>query len=498
MRRTSAYAKTCALLFTRASSMAFNDLTALAGDAPLPGSGAGSAPVFEPIPCALPGVTEEHLGRFRCGTVLVPRIHGQPDSGTFRLHVTVLRSLTQPAAPDPIVLHPGGPGAAGSNTAGGMLPNVPKDFTRDIVLIDDRGAGKSEPRICLGTERAFGEAVAADLTLTEYMTAATRTLLDCRREMTANGIPPEAFGTTVTVEDMELIRRALGIERWNLHGSSYGTRIGMSYMARHPESLRSAVLESVMRPPQTPMQMHAGFEAAFSAVVRECEADAACAKAHPHLSKTLQEALQRLERSPLIIPINPTFQIPGNRLILNRVDFDWMLFTGLYERAAYAHIPAILEAVRDGRTEALVPLVEMHASRWDTRFVSLLTLAAVMCRDTHATTRAPITAGYQWLEMSEVCPQWSAPGPVPETPRDTRVPTLILSGENDPVTPPEYAGQAARVLGPNARWVRFPGMGHGVAAQSACGLQVLLSFFDDPRRELDTKCVAEPPPIRFE
>lgn len=159
---------------------------------------------FEPTACRLPGVPAAQEGRFRCGYVRVPRNHQAPSAGTFRLHVTILGAGVLPAGQEPIVLHGGGPGFAGSTIAAVLL-QAPGGPPRDVVLIDDRGAGLSEPGICRDITAKHVRVLAADLAVEDFIAAARQYLLDCRQEMQRSGISPAEFGTSITVEDMELV-----------------------------------------------------------------------------------------------------------------------------------------------------------------------------------------------------------------------------------------------------------------------------------------------------
>jgi pimeloyl-ACP methyl ester carboxylesterase len=455
-------------------------------------------PVFREVACDLPRVPPDLLAGFRCGSVNVPWIYGPRANGTFRIHVVVYRNPRRGSQPDPIVLLPGGPGISGSKVAGLVAAVLPTFQTRDLVLIDDRGAGLSDPQVCPGAGRAFALAMAEDLTNTEFMVAVDGLLLECRRALEQSGLRPEAFGTSVTVEDLERVRHALGIERWNLHGVSYGTRVAMSYAARYPQSLRSMVLDSVVDRRPRPLGAVNGYATAISGVIRMCGADPACANAHPGLRETLRHAFERLQQQHLTVPVDPALALPGNRLVLNRADFEWVLFYMLYRRGAYGHIPALLEAVRDGRVGEIAPALEQHLGEAQSGIHSLFTLAAVICQDTRDRNTTPPKAGYQWLELRGVCSKWSDPGPVPRVPRATQVPTLILSGENDPITPPVLAGRAARALGSAVRWIRFPEVGHGVAEQSECARSLMGAFFENPLADLDARCALQPSPIRFD
>lgn len=442
---------------------------------------------FEPTPCRLPGVPAAQEDRLRCGYVRVPRNYQKPSAGTFRLHVAILGSGRHPAEPEPIVLHSGGPGVAGSAIAA-LLLQEPAGPARDVVLVDDRGTGLSDPGICRDITAKHVRVLAADLALEDFIASARQYLRDCRQEMQETGISPTDFGTSITVEDMDRVRQALGIGKWNLHGVSYGTRVALDYMARHPEALRSVVLDSVMHPPGTVFKSRPGFEAALGGVTEACNLDSSCSKEYPDLAATFKGAQAALEKKPVAVRLPSNLGIPGNQVILNRADLEWILLHMLYHRGRHGQIPGFLAAAHRGDAGALQPAVQQHVVEWMSRPTSMLTYAAVMCRDTEE--RDPIVAsfGFQLLELGDFCLQWSEPGQAPELPRQAPVPTLVLSGENDPVTPPNFARLVVQELGSLARWIRFPQVGHGVTAQSPCARELMFAFLERPSGPLDASC----------
>lgn len=168
-------------------------------------------PAFAETTCDLPDITLDLRPRLRCGTVRVPRNHARPGGDSFALAVVVIRSAQQPALPDPVVYISGGPGNPltiyAAYQAG--LSYAPR---RDLILIDQRGTGRSEPALCPDLERTLLEANLAVAAEGSAAVLAKRraAFLACRDQAIRRGIDPADFGTTVTVEDFEWVRQALG------------------------------------------------------------------------------------------------------------------------------------------------------------------------------------------------------------------------------------------------------------------------------------------------
>jgi len=235
-------------------------------------------PHFDETACDLPGVSPEIGPRLRCGTVSVPRNYDNPGGGQFKLAVVVVRSAQQPALPEPVVYINGGPGSPLTIYADHQA-RTPYAPSRDVILVDQRGTGRSEPDLCADLDGAFLDAtvaVATDAT-DDALAKRLAAYSSCRAEAAARGFDLKDLGTSVTVADFEWVRRALGVERWNVYGESYGTTVAMTLVALHPDTVRSAVLDSIYPPDPRPMQSTNVADALF----RYCAGDQATERRCP-------------------------------------------------------------------------------------------------------------------------------------------------------------------------------------------------------------------------
>ncbi len=285
-------------------------LTLQALDAPAHGA---DDPSFEPTPCGnLPDVADV-LRRLRCGVVHVPRNYANPNGPTFALAVVVVASAQQPARPDPVVYISGGPGAALTIYAGFQARN-PYAAGRDLILVDQRGTGRSEPRLCPDLQDTLVGAmlaVVAEPTL-DTLAADRAAHAACHGEILASGVDPDDFGTATTIEDFEWVRRALGIAKWNVVGESYDTTVAMTLLTRHPDNIRSAVLDS-LNPPDAffGMAWSARVAAARNALFASCAAEPACSVAYPDLAGLYRDVRTRLEQDAPLVALPPALHVPG-------------------------------------------------------------------------------------------------------------------------------------------------------------------------------------------
>jgi pimeloyl-ACP methyl ester carboxylesterase len=457
-----------------------------------------SEPAFVDAPCSLPNVTPEILLRLRCGTVSVPRNYDNPAAGWFKLAVVVVKSAHHPALPDPVVYINGGPGSPLTIFVDHQA-RTPYAPDRDLILVDQRGTGRSEPKLCPNHEgMLFDTAVVVATDPSDDALAKRRTVYAaCRAEAIARGFDLKDFGTSVTVADFGWVRRALGIERWNVYGESYGTTVAMTLLALHPETVRAAVLDSLYPPDPRPSQS-ANTADALAAFFRYCAGDQACAAAYPDLAATYRETLSGLARAPLTVAVPTEMHLPDNRVSLTATLFEVLIGRLIYYPSAYPGLPRLIASVHDRDSEGLGKVLASAYAAMAAE-VNYATNLAVECRDRpHFREKLPPDAGLlERLQPPGFCDEWSELGPPPLVPTGTAVPTLVLAGEFDPVTRPSQSQQVAARIGPNARWVEFPRIGHNVRAFSPCGAKTAADFIDEPAQSPDTSCADSAPPIRF-
>jgi pimeloyl-ACP methyl ester carboxylesterase len=457
-----------------------------------------SPAAFAETPCDLLNVSPAIRPRLRCGTVSVPRDYTSPAGGRFDLAVVVVKSPQQPALPDPVVYISGGPGSPLTIYADYQARH-PYAPGRDLILVDQRGIGRSQPGICpdlndklLQADLAF----AAEPTEQARATGRAR-YLSCREQAIAQGLDLNDFGTSVTVADFEQVRQALGVARWNVFGESYGTTVAMTLLAQHPDTVRSAVLDSLY-PPDPIMPLFSSRVAeARDAFFTSCERNAACTAEFPDLARVYRQTLARLDHTPLAMAVPPPMQRPNNQVQLTASLFDGIVAQLIYYPTFYPGLPRLISAVHDGDTSELATAAaSLLAAAED---LNRAARASVECRD-RPHYRRPLADGANASDQAllyGICDDWSALGPSPLLPIGTDVPTLVLAGQFDPVAGPSLSRHVTELIGRHAEWIEFPLIGHNVRHFSACGARIVAAFIDHPAQSPDASCAANPASIRF-
>ncbi len=220
---------------------------------------ATSTPVDTATPMESPdepyvAVFERSSCRFRipagtkveCGFLVVPENHSKPAGRTIRLHVAIFSTASDDPAPDPIVYLSGGPGQSPLKMAQFAFEAfAPFLANRDLILLDQRGVGYSEPALdCHELLELAYETAPEDLPVDELAKLTTAAASECRDRLLRQAVSLSAYRSAQSAADLNDLRLALGYEEWNLYGISYGTKLALTTMRDFPTGIRSVVLDS--------------------------------------------------------------------------------------------------------------------------------------------------------------------------------------------------------------------------------------------------------------
>ncbi len=215
----------------------------------------------------------------QCGESEVPEDRSKPDGRRIRIFAAVLPANTLSPKADPLLILAGGPGQAASTLAPFVARLNEVRRSRDVVLIDQRGTGRSSPLQCAAFKPRDDEALETD---------PVPRAKACAAELLAQGVDAAQYTTTAWIADLEAMREALGYAHWNVWGGSYGTRVAQEYLRRHPERIRTVTLDAVVPPSMiSTLDVWRTRQATLDAVLRACSDSPPCRTAHPDPAATL-------------------------------------------------------------------------------------------------------------------------------------------------------------------------------------------------------------------
>jgi pimeloyl-ACP methyl ester carboxylesterase len=427
----------------------------------------------------------------RCGWYEVPENRDDPHGRQLRVHVAVIPALRLRAAGDPLFVLSGGPGQAASDfylSISPALARIRRD--RDIVLVDQRGTGRSNRLDCAFPDESEFEVVAP-----EHLKAQAQACL------AALAADPRYYTTSVTVLDLDEVRAALGYEKVNLYGVSYGTRVAQHYIRRHPDRVRAAILDGAV-PTDLALGPDAALEAqrALDALFGRCSRDTRCETTFPKLAGQFEALRTRLEKEPLHLQISDPVDSRPATTPFGAAQLSAAVRLLSYSDESASVLPLLIhEAHSLQRPQSLAAQYLMIKRSADTQIAYGMHFAVLCSEDAprwpqQGVTDAMLQQTYMGTAfmagVKAICEAWPR-GPVDadfNSPLQSPVPTLILSGGNDPVTPQQYGERALRGFS-KARHLVLADQGHGQLA-TGCMPRVLTRFIAvaDPDN-LDTRCL---------
>lgn len=422
----------------------------------------------------LANIIEESL----CGTISVFEDRSTMSGRKIDLNIMLLPATTSVVRPDPIFFLAGGPGQSAVSSGPSLFYRLHKlRRERDIVLVDQRGTGKSNSLAC---ELDISMLEQLNLTIDEVTALQLEKLKKCLPEYDAN---PALYTTPIAMDDLNEVRETLGYDKINLLGISYGTRAGLVYLRRHGDTVRSAVLDAVV--PMTmaiPENIAIDAQSAFNKLLEDCERQPGCQQAYPDLGIHFKDLVKRLEISPEEIAI--THPRTG---VVTSGTIDPLLISRLtrgimYDRTLSRLLPLAIEEAFKGNYQPLSTLA--YTMNGEDNQLSTGMMVSVLCAEDMKLVHSPNNAADfdnpLYHLVAAACEFWPA-GSVADdyfTPVTSDVPVLLTSGTLDPITPPRYGWEAAATLS-NSEHLVVPGVGHGTVI-AGCMPDVVSDFFDKP------------------
>ena len=432
---------------------------------------------FEEAPCWFP---KPRARAVECGFLNVPEDRSLPSSRSIRLAVAMAYSSLAAPPADPVVYLEGGPGASPIEVfTRGLFDHILDE--RDLILLDQRGTGHSEPALdCPELEQGG----ASD---------PLQALRSCSERFRMQGVALEAYDTAANAADVEELRVALGYPAWNVYGISYGTRLGLTVLRDHPAGVRSLIVDGVL-----PLEVDlfvdgaANAERSFSLVFDACAAQASCAAAFPNLRDGFLALIDELDQFPIPLSLDD-----GTEILLRGSAVVRVLFLVLYSAEALAFVPSVIGSALAGDYEFFRRVL---SDIGESSSVSYGMYYSVMCADEVAFATPEQMAGaaasvhpvfaktFATPAIFEECGTWNvAASPALENePVSSDVSSLVSSGDFDPVTPPRYGDLVAAQL-ERALSFTLADQAHG-ASVGACGARLVTGFLDRPSGGFDASC----------
>ena len=414
------------------------------------------APAITFKDCHVEGVP----GRSVCATFDVPEDR-ERGGRTIGLSIAVLKATGASPKPDPIVPLQGGPGQAAVPLADFYARTLaPLREERDIVLIDVRGTGRSNP---LGCDIADAGSVSSSDLLSPAAITACRTALESRADL-------RLYTTANIARDLDDVRGAMGIDRWNLYGTSYGTRLAQEYLRRFGAHVRTVTMKGIVPPSLViPLPYARDAQTALEASI-----DAAT---RAHLSRVLAG----LRGKPEIVAHD------GRQVTISEGLFAEAVRNLLYNPASAPAATRIIQTAAEGDFDAAAASI-LRLRRAFSTDLSLGMFLSVTCTEDipridpsriDEAVRGTFLGSYRIRQQMAACRQWPAGVRRPDSARPvvSDVASLLFSGDLDPVTPVRFGDEVVRSLR-NGKHIVLKGNGHALGSAAPCIATIMKEFID--------------------
>ncbi len=471
---------------------------------------------FDTVICPFRGQIDYDAGQIECGLIRVPENRERPDSRTIELLFVRLAARGEDAdgeevevRDDPVIYLTGGPGV----TVEGYVSRL-KDHgllaRRDLYILEQRGIGNSGDFCPFFAGRNRADQIQPSFA--ESQQAMLRQARACITGAVEAGVDVAAYHTFENARDVKALRLALGLERWNVWGISYGSVLGQAYMKVDPEGIAAVVLDAIVPLDlEDLMRIPHWHDRNLQMLFAACDAQPSCQRQFGDLRERYVAALEQMIAEPIGLDVEPDERFPGGRVYFFQDLIAGLPFSLLYEESNHPAIPSIMAGLtraverNDKRFFRAIALAE---GMGDGGFgISMGMSTAVRCLDGYVdrwAESAPedfinypsLAASFGDLAAIARAPDMCREaGLVPRDRADfalveTDLPVLVANGAWDPITPVPLAEYIMPGLA-NGRLAIFPHAGHGPTRSVACSGDLMNDFFDDPAADLDQECIDE-------
>ena len=425
------------------------------------------------------------------GYLEVPENRTSSKNKTIKLAYTVIKAKQDTPKKAPILYLQGGPGGPTLIMRQFWENNILRE-DRDIVLMDQRGTGLSNA-ICDDQGSRLIEILRMDLSPEGEYLEIKKALEACKKIILQKNMDLSGYNSRENAADFEALRKFLGYEQWNIYGGSYGSRLGLTIMRDYPKSVKSAVIFGVFAPEANLYSnLVSNFRQSLYGVFDACNNNPDCRQRYPEIKQKFMEVLTTLEARPY------TFNYNGKPWVMNTQDFLLVLHQMLYSKTTIGQVPSLIKAMGEGNDNIIRNSL---ASTVNT--ANLINIAMYMSVNAYEELPFNDEASLQ-IDLTKNPELKTAPAffgsdpklladwhpfraePIENEAVVSNIPTLLINGSLDPITPPANAVKAAESLS-DSYYIEFENEGHGFFGP--CFFEISKAFLNQPGQFPNTACI---------
>ncbi|MEM9919955.1 MAG: alpha/beta hydrolase [Bacteroidota bacterium] len=429
----------------------------------------------------------------RCGYLSVPENWDQPTAKRIKLAVVILKGQSAQAASNPMLYLEGGPGAGGIAGLGYFWGSQIQQNS-DVVLVDIRGTGFSQPRLCPDLGKKFMEILALDQSPSEDEEQKMLAAMSCKQDLIGRGIDVQCYNSQAVSKDLHALKQFLNYKKWHVYGVSYGTHLAQQYAQAMPQDIQSLVLDSSIPDIQSYYTDNtSNYVQALEKVFDYCALDPECQQRYPNLESTYYATIEKLTKAPIEVKVDRQV-LESRSFTYNAEDFKVAIQQALYDERLVAVLPLLIDEFHKGNAETLGAMVRAFsgALELDYGLYYCMTCADVVSSgssdayEVDAAKHEKLRGGLSFYHSDYVvCERWlkgvqPAVDSLGASPVALEAPVLIFAGEFDPITPLSN-GRLTAAKYPNSHLVEAPRFGH-VPSHARKGFGILAEFVANAER----------------
>jgi pimeloyl-ACP methyl ester carboxylesterase len=420
----------------------------------------------------------------------VPERWKEVNERKIALAVAVLKSKTT-SKQEPIVFIQGGPGG---NTISQIMFWVdhPLRVNHDIILIDLRGTGISEPKLCPDLGKKFFEILSKNQSEEQDVKDKVKVSLQCKQDIINQGIDLNSYNSISVADDLHALKNALEIKKWNVYGVSYGTYISQNYAKIFPNDIQSLTLDSSIPDISKYYTNNTqNYMLSLGKVFKSCREDTKCNKDYPNLEKVYYNTILELEKKPITVDVDKSI-IPSGKFTYNVEDYKIAIQQSLYEDQLVEVLPLMINQFKERNAATLAGLVQAFSGALSLNYGNyfcftcheVIPYNSLQKYDSISSIYKKLNGGLSFYRSDfNVCNKWNTNHDIPTSKNislknDNSFKVLILSGGFDPITPTYFANETAQNFNKNILIINGYTYGHGLGYTKS-GSNIIRNFVEN-------------------
>ncbi len=421
---------------------------------------------------------------------------------TISLPVVVYKDYSFGHKPDPVIFINGGPGSSSWLDEDNWSYYVDLlDWKRDFIVFDHRGTGMSTPKPeCQPLFDYYYDSLIKNMSAKQEVRTTYSKTAKCYRDLIREGHNFKMYSTFHSTQDVQDILEVMNYSEWNLYGTSYGTRVALEVMRKNPDNVRSVVLDSVYPSDKHALQSWPElYSNTMETIFQYCKSDEKCNANYPDLESLFKKAMKNLKRTPVKVHLTDYYSDGALDVYVNDFRFATALYMAMYNPTLLKSMPEAIDGAAYGSTFSMKPIVIAYADFILDETFNDVVYFSVECNDTNLiseemyrieTRRFPKYKSYYKYDWQyNPCRAWQTGSNQKISTKKVKsdIPTLILSGKNDPVTPWQWAKQVDNSLYNSYHYI-FANAAHDVLGSNDCAVQISQEFLNNPQKKQQAAC----------